>query len=1326
MIIVLGILLFGLQMSNQPQFKRYDTSSGLSNNIIHDVYQDSEGFLWIATENGLNRFDGHEFIVFSSNLSDSNTLSHNVVMDVFEDNDQNLWVGTWNGLNRFDRDTQTFTHYKNIPNHGSYRIGFNDSIVDKEGFFWFAITSGICRFNPKDKTYEVINRDASGSDQFMETGTYTLFSDTENNVWVYNQAVNYLGKYDHTQKHIISFDIEGSPSLFTSFNTTNIWTHPSTEVQLPFSSTRILAHLPKGTKVEKLLEDQKGNVWIGTNNGVFLQQADSDTALNISGSKLGTGSLSYFVEQLYEDRWGGIWIGTRNGLFHFNPLKKPFKNIDLIKTNTNNSDNTSNLVMSIEPNGQKLWIGTLGSGFHWYDLEQETNVQFDVDPKNKPASNQVWDIFHHPSKEKLLWIATTNGLYSYHLETEQSQRISLPLSNQANSIMFSIISGGVNSIWVAGDQDVFEVDITTQKLIQKIDFLPGMSVSTVQDLLKKGNQLYISTQGAGLMRYNLDKRQFEPLLKGNKSLSLVTEFPVWDIQEGSNENLWLATGGGLFEFAPSNGTLTHIQSPILQTNPVFYSILEDSDKNLWLGSDNKLFKYSTKDTTFISYDHTNGLANSEFNRRATTITDDGEFWFGGTNGVTRFHPSEISVNFFPPIPQIHSFTLFDSKGPTPVSYRNKNGLNFDWQDNTFEIEFLGITFTNPEQVEYQYQLENHDPGWVHSNGIQSTRYAIIPPGEYTFKILTANSDGIWSPSPLELAITIHPPFWKSWWAYIGYLLLTLVGIFTFIKWRTNALEKDRRQLEQKVSERTKELEEQKELAVEAKRKIEIQAEQLKELDEMKSRFFANISHELRTPLTLIDAPLQQVLAENLNKYPIDKLERKLAGIQRNSHRLSKLIDELLDLSRVKEQSIEIIPKQINLRTWFKLLIDSYQSLALAKGISFRTRQEIGDIKYVELDVEKFNKITSNLINNALKFTNQGDYIEIALIVENNNLRFSVADSGIGITTEELPKIFDRFYKAPSLDNSFTEGLGLGLSLSKELTEIMDGTLEAESISGEGSTFKLQLPIVVSNTEPEPVEDPSTLKPTTKITTKVALVVEDNPEMREFLVQLLESDFEIFEAENGVLALQKLKSISPNLIVSDLMMPEMDGLELAKKLRSIPNFAHIPILMLTARATDEDRLLSLRIGVDDYLNKPFIPEEVRVRAVNLAKNHKKRIALNLEAERSEPTPDEQELFDIQKAVEEQINNTAFNITRLASDLHTSERQLYRKVQRLTGMTPNEYINSIRLNYARKLFTSDKSITVDEVAHKVGFKSRSYFSKLFKKTYGIAPGKFQSQK
>ncbi|MBO6523517.1 MAG: response regulator [Balneolaceae bacterium] len=1322
MLIFIGILLFGLQVSAQPQFKRYDTSSGLSNNIIHDVFQDSEGFLWIATENGLNRFDGHTFKVFKSIPNKSNSLSHNVVMAVFEDSFNNLWVGTWNGLNRFDRVTQTFTHYTNIPGHGDYKIGYNNIITDKEGHIWFPGPKGVTRFNPVEEDFLLIDVDADSSDQFWDEGEVNIYQTQDKSILIYNKEVVYLGRFDFENKQVLPLEFPERSELFSDLAKRSLWADQYI-TELGFSVS-ILPSEAADLQIEQIVEVGPDLLWIGTSEGVYTWNRNSNEFTNVSREQFGSGSLSQYVEQIHLDSWGSVWVGTRNGLYQYNPLKKPFSNIHLQQKSDPARETFSDIVMSLVETETAIWIGTLGSGLHRYDSDTGIIRQWNVSSPGNTEANQVWDIYHDINQPNTLWIATTSGVYEFDVNSKKGTLVTPQTGSEKTSITFSITKGNQNSIWVAADHSILSIDKSSKQLLEKIDLTPRFNVSTVQDLVLLGDSLFISTQAAGLLLYHASKKEFIPVNKEDNSFSVLNDFPIWDIYLSKNETLWLATGNGLYKYDRFSGRIKHFPDTDLESQPVLFSILEDDSGKLWLGSDNGLLQFNPSTSVFIRFDEINGLANTEFNRRSVLKTSDGNFLFGGTDGISYFRPEEILVNPFPPVPKITSFTLFDTEGSAPLFFDESSGLDLNWRDNTFEIEFTGITFTNPERTRFRYILENHDPGWVNAGNEKFARYSKIPPGKYAFRVEAANSDGIWTTSGLVIPISIHPPFWKSWWAYASYLMLFIGAVFGFVNWRARFHIKERERLETMVEERTSELESQKELALDAKRKIEIQAGQLKELDEMKSRFFANISHELRTPLTLIDAPLQQLLSSSFDQIPINKLERKLAGIQRNSYRLGKLIDELLDLSRLKENSIEVKNVPLNLRNWFNLFVDSYQSLALSKRISFRTVQEIGSLKFISIDVQKLDKITSNLINNALKFTKEGDFIEVTLKAENKQLVFGISDSGAGISDEDLPNIFNRFYKGKNQDD-YTDGLGLGLALSKELANVMDGEITVESTFGEGSRFTLTLPLVKTEFDESDISNQIHVLTSRLKSSATILIVEDNAEMRSFLTQLLENDFEIYEAENGKQAIEKLKVISPNLILSDLMMPEMDGLELTRYLRDTPHYSHIPILMLTARSSDQDRLTSLRIGVDDYLSKPFIPEEVKVRAINLAENHKVRLYVSNSEEMDEQS-EETELQIIQDLVVEHLADSTFNVAVLADLMHSSERQLYRTIQRLTGMTPLGYINSIRLNVARSLLINNKKLTIDLVAEQVGFKSRSHFSRLFKKAYGLSPGKYQSKK
>ncbi len=1313
------IFLFLIQAFQPYHFKRYDTSSGLSSNIIHDVYQDSEGYLWVATENGLNRFDGHEFRIFKHLPADSTSLSHNVVLAILEDNDSTLWIGTWNGLNKYDRRTNSFQRFPIIPGTGSYRISYNNIVKDHRGHFWFPGPVGVTRFDPRNHDFQIYSLDADSSDQFRMTGELQIFRTKDEHIWIYNNKTFFLGKYDRDTDAIVPVHSPEAQPLHYSFNSQKVWArNPATGrtpflfPALPFKADRL------DSDIEQILEDEKGNLWVGTSEGLLLWNGAE--LIDISSSQLGAGSLNQYVEQLTMDRWGSIWVGTRNGLYQYNPLKKPFYNLP-ISTSAQDGEDFSNIAMTLEAKENGIWIGTLGSGLFFFDEQTEKITHVNVSDPDDAEANQLWDVFIHPRYERFLWIATTSGLYRYDKVQRTSIRIPSPEpSSTSNNITFAIIEAGPASIWVSGDSFVYEFDIQNNEILNEIRFTPGIYVSTVQDLHLRGDSLFISTQGGGLLLYDHRLQTFLSLSKDN-SASILYDFPVWDIHPGKEDNLWLATGNGLYEFNYLTQELTH-HSDVGPGSSVFFSVIDDTSGRLWIGADKGLIRFDPDKGESHFFDQDYGIANLEFNRRAILRTEDGQIWMGGTNGLTYFHPGSIRKNPNPPIPKITGIDVFDGETLEAKKHSGSQRAELRWTENTFDIHFSAINFTYPEKVSYTYRMQGLDPSWIPAGDQRIARYISIDPGSYTFEVQATNGDGVVSAEPARLDLYIAPPFWKTNTAYLIYLFVIAGAFAGFIQYRTRSLQQERKKLERMVEERTKELESQKELALQAKRKIEIQAGQLKELDDMKSRFFANISHELRTPLTLIDAPLQQLLSGRIDRYPSEKLESKLKGVWKNSRRLGKLIDELLDLSRLKEKAIEVKPSLVDLHSWFTLFQDSYQSLAFSKGVTLSTHFNVGKFRYVLLDQEKFDKITSNLINNALKFTGPEGYIEVTLSAEQHSLIFEVLDSGPGIPAGDLPHIFDRFYKAGN-QNGYQDGLGLGLALSQELAQIMNGNIRVESTPGEGSRFSLHLPVVPAEQKAPDPEEP--VQQAVQGGTDIALIVEDNDEMRKFLVQLLQEHFEVYEATDGADALKKLKTIKPVLILTDLMMPEMDGLEFTHRLRSTPNFSSIPILMLTARASDEDRLYSLRMGVDDYLSKPFIPEEVLVRSLNLARNFKVRSsAVPDRTENQEPSGID--LLTIENVVLDNMDDHSFSVAKLSGFLHISERQCYRMLQRLTGMTPLEYINTLRLSKARTLLINNKQLTIEQVSEKVGFRSRSHFSRLFKKAYGLSPSVYQARR
>lgn len=1325
---VFFIALSFLQLSQEPDFKRYDTSQGLSNNIVYDIFHDSEGYIWIATENGLNRFNGYEFEVFKHDPSDSTSLSHSLIRTVFEDNDGNLWVGTWSGLNKFDRDTKTFKRYTNFDEGDESRIEFADIVIDPEGQFWLFVAEGLGVFDPANETYRTVALDSL---HISGQGRLQVVVDNGGAIWTFFEQSDTMSRYDPSTDRFIPFGTGVIQSMYYSRNTGSIWTEKALDKSVPYSNKKRLLPLEKDVDVQKLIEDQYGNLWMGTDKGIYLQDAIDGSLKHYSFKGLSPGSLGYFVQQVYEDRNGGVWVASRNGLYHYDLWQKPFGHIQLPE------ESSSSIVMAMKETEAGIFIGTLGGGIYLYNIKGESFSKYEVErnAQNAPAANDVWDIFQHSKQTDLLWLATGNGLYRLDINNRFYKRIELPFSTGSSELLFSIIEGSESSIWIAGDEDIYHFDVWKNSLIKQVSLRDhAMSLSTVQALhIYHEKLLLVGTQGAGLLAYDLEGDAFVSLAEGNKTL--LEDQPIWDIRENKKGDIWLATGKGLVKFDPVVVRVDYIDAPGDLSSSIFYSVEEDREGKLWLGTESGLATYSSEEGIFEYYDTDDGIINNEFNRRASLQLQDGRFLFGGIQGITSFFPTEIKKVPFSPPTHITSVHMFDEEGEHEILFSDKETLNLSWRDNTFEIAFTALDYSNPENVKYRYRLENADPTWIEGTERRFARYTKLSPGEYVFQVQAANSDGVWNETGDQLAIVINPPFWSTWWAYAGYILIGIVGILGFIRYRTHALEVERKKLEEKVGERTSALEEQKELAVTAKKKIEVQAGQLQELDELKSRFFANISHELRTPLTLIDVPVRELLEKWNQEYEPETLRKKLELIERNSSRLRVLIEELLDLTRLKQRTLKANPKPVHIRRWMNLFIDSYQSMAESKGLVFNTESSISGSKYVAFDLDHFEKITANLVGNALKFTPAGGAITVGITITENRLTFKVGDTGPGIPEEDISQVFERFYQSKHTANIFAEGMGLGLALSNELAQVMGGELNVRSKVNEGSTFTLVIPVYPADAEQEADnysgDVPNTKEPTSH-TPKTAheaslLIVEDNDDMRIYLQELLEPHFDIYTSSNGVEAFEKLKVVQPNLIISDWMMPEMDGIEFLERMRAIPNYAHIPVLMLTARASNEDKLQGLQLGVDDYLIKPFIHEELKARVQNLVDNHLRKlkwVSSNEGTRHKDELDEEKTLAHIQKLVEKQLDNTELNVHLIADLIHSSERQVYRKIKGLTGMTPIEYINSIRLGNARTLLQSDQHYTIDVIAEKVGFKSRAYFSRLFKKAYGVTPGKFQS--
>lgn len=755
----------------------------------------------------------------------------------------------------------------------------------------------------------------------------------------------------------------------------------------------------------------------------------------------------------------------------------------------------------------------------------------------------------------------------------------------------------------------------------------------------------------------------------------------------------------------------------------------DDNGDLWIVTDNYLLRYNSKTNSFRKFGKADGLDMDEFYIHLCCKSTSGKMFFGGNKGIVTFFPDEIKDNPFPPDVVITNLSLFNrpkEKFEFEKDITELKVVELSYSQNDLHLEFVALHYSYPANNQYKYKLENFDNNWIDAGTQRNATYTNLDPGEYEFKVIASNCDGIWNETGTSIKIIINPPIWATTWAYLLYALLTLALIYFF--WKLN-LRRIKAKHEYEMSK--------------------FEAEKLHEVDEMKSRFFANISHEFRTPLTLILGPAKDIIEKSK-----DNEAKQNAGlIKRSANRLFGLVNQLLDLSKLEAGKMKLETREIDIIPLLKGLVLSFSSLAERKKItlSFNTTEEKIN---VYLDRDKIEKIINNLLSNAFKFTPEGGKIDFTVTKQTNTLELRISDSGKGIAKDHLDKIFDRFYQ---IDRSYTreqEGTGIGLALTKELVELHKGKIKVESEEGKGTTFIVRIPLGRDHLKPEeivgektetlvqtPKEDFELVTETTNRKEKtdidllletdkpLLLVVEDNSDVRKYIISHLEENYRIQEAVDGEDGLKEAFNHIPDLIISDVMMPKMDGFELCNKLKTDERTSHIPIIMLTAKATSQDKISGYETGADDYIMKPFDAAELKVRIKNLIEIRRrlqeKFTKADFVIKRGDikiNSLDEKFIGKLMIIIEKHIAEENFTIEEFESEIAMSKSQIYRKLKALTGKSPSRFVRSVRLLKAKKMI-SEHQATIAEIAYSTGFGSPAYFTRCFKEEFGYSPSEMK---
>lgn len=1366
-------------------YKREDKSQSISNNFIHAICEDKQGNLWIGTRNGLNLFDFRQerFINFFHDSLDENSLSGNWINALHCDTEGNIWAGTnGSGLNkiRYNPESKEF-RFEHFTKSGRNSLQLPDDLInsiysDSRNRLWIGTNIGLTLFDKAADSSIIFRNIPSVNNSLTSDEILCTFEDKEGIVWVGTRFG--LNRWTGEGEIFVRYDNTADENSVSHSTINAIGEDPIGRlyiaslggVDLYERSRDIFVNFPvygreglslNNEFINSLWCDRSGIIWIGTEKGgvnkynIYQKQFRYYSAESGDIIQLNHNTVNSILEE-----GDIIWVGTAGGgLNKINTKNKRVKyfSFDARQSNSIGNDFITSLCRDHSNN---LWIGTWGGGFcRLISEEKNGSFQFfqnDPDEINSLINDFVSTIYE--DRDGNVWIGTEGGLELYNPITNTFTHIlNREDSGEPISEVGSILRDKNRNLWIGTRNGLFCVS---------------------------RDQLESITKNSHMVSTYCFKN--DP----NNDFSLNENYVV-SLYEDSKGSLWIGTyGNGLNKLEWENNDFgsikfSHYTQDDGLSNNVVYGILEDSKQNLWLSTDYGLSKFNPVEGEFSNYFVADGLQSNQFYWSAFAKGETGTLYFGGMKGLNFFHPEQIMNNKIPPAPILTDFKIFNNSIEPGETFGKRvilektifetEKIELSYRENTFSFEFSGLSYNLPEKNMYEYKLEGIDKDWVRVNANRRfASYTKLPGGEYVFKLRAANNDGLWNDTPLALKINIRPPFWKTNWFRMLIGLLLIILIVGYMRLHTRSLQIQKRKLEQQVRARTKQIEDQNiklelqntEILEQRDRLLHLN-KKVKAANQLKLKFFTNISHEFRTPLTLILGPLEKL---RQGWKAEDDTKQTLNLIIRNAERLLHLINQLMDFRKIEKGKMNLHVQEGNLDEFVQAIIQAFKDLEIQKKIELEYIFN-GDEKPIWFDHEKLENIFFNLLSNAFKYTPPQGSIRIHVKYtdhmkgerasreeyENGLLPYieiEVADTGKGINKEKLPNIFRRFYQAEQVSDG-NAGSGIGLSLTRDLVKVHKGNISVKSEPGKGTVFTIQIPcrrIAYSDEETTQTKlDSTDLKShvdnlahilkteqfneieTSPINLKkhvgkpTLLIVEDNFELREFIAKRLNKSFNIILAENGEIALGRAIEHNPELIVSDIMMPVMNGLDLCKAVKQNIDTSHIPIILLTARDSAENKIEGYKTGADDYIPKPFNIELLETRIQNLIES---RISLRRlfrnkgqvdPTEITESPTDQKFLREALEHIERNIDNTEFNVNDFASVMCVSRSLLHKKLTALTDQSATDFINTVRLKKSKELMTNG-SYNISEVAYAVGYNDPKYFSRLFKKHFELSPSEY----
>jgi signal transduction histidine kinase/ligand-binding sensor domain-containing protein/DNA-binding response OmpR family regulator len=1370
-VILLCVCLAGIALSSTAQtdpvnFISLTSKDGLSSTIVNSILKDRYGWMWFATEDGLNRFDGNRFTVYRHTEKDSNSLQSNDIASLHEDRTGNIWVGSNEGfLSVYDRKNDIFLNIRS--NKGSPKFSANTIKAiysDHTGNIWLGRYGGISIIDPISRKMlkpptaiaearldfsQVINC-------FFEDSRHQMWIGTERGLFLYNSQKNSISHFTHSDadpNSIAGNEIKAiCPDSYG-----NIWIGTKTGLSMLLPDGRSFKNIIYQPGNEKTLSsniihtiaaDPNGQLWIGTEEGLNILDLKSDDIVQIVPDTRKKYSLNRkTVRTIYIDNEGIYWVGSFQG-----GINKYDKNLNLFQNRQSNAFDPyglpSPVVTSFAPaRNNELFIGTDGGGLSLFNRKTGLFSHIILSCISKTVSDSLTILALEADHKGRLWIGTfNNGLLNYDPSTGSCRLFKKDTSpGSINSTdIFCIKEDSQGKIWIGTNGSGVNVYDPVTDRFHVFSHDPSSPTNTyvptngyIRAIIEgEKGRMWIASHGSGVLELDPATNQYRSYNRENTNLP---NNVVLSLLKDNNNNIWVGTsGGGLSMLNRQTGSFITYSEKDGLANSLIYKIIQDDNDQLWVSTNGNISSFNLNTKQFKNYSYYNGVQNNNFVLGSGIQLQDGEIFFGGLDGFNHFHPLSLKPNRnVPPVLLTDLRVANQSVNPSPdgpikeqISIATE--INLGYKQN-FSLSYTALDYTSAQQNTFAYKLEGFDKDWNYVGRSKTASYTNIDPGNYVFRVKVCNSAGIWSTKDASVIIHIKPPIWRTTYAYVFYFAL-FIGLLLLYRYKTVqklkrkfAAEEEKRRIQQFMDDQRKEV------------------EAARELDRLKIKFLTNLSHEFRTPISLIIGPVENILTRG--RY--ENMPVQLQMIRRNARRLLNLVNQLLDFRKMEENELTLHKSDGEVISFIKEAFDSFKDLAERKSIRYEFLTGIKTL-HASFDHDKLERILFNLLSNAFKFTPTEGTVRLeiekkehASDEEITSLIITVSDTGIGIPADQKKKIFERFFQV-NATNILNQGSGIGLSITYEFIKMQGGSIEVESEPGAGSVFRVLLPF--SNAAP--VSEPDVLQHTQTTATALTdhddqkeskslkedwvekpsvLLVEDDDDFRFYLKDNLKHYYKVTEARNGKEGWQKALAHHPMLVVSDISMPIIDGIQLINKLKSDKRTSHIPVILLTALTGEAEQLKGLATGANDYMTKPFNFEILNSKIKNLLllnqslrTTYSKQIDVHVPANIIE-SQDAILIKEIRLYIEEHLTDSKLSVDHLSRHVGMSRSSLYAKMLDITGQTPIEYIRAIKLEKAAQLLEKS-DLNIAEVAYETGFTTPNYFAKSFKAKYNMLPSEY----